>query len=380
MRAAVRRQDAVDTISRGPSVQKYLSTGALTFALVPDNTVPRAYREPAKGCSYIIHAASPLPTVAGDLVSQAVAGNKAILDAAEATPSMRRVVFTASTGSLSPFERLLLEHPANQALLSGRGDQVPALTAETKVPTQPPVPDEAPGFRRYKNSKIAAINLVHEYDAAHPHRQGSEPVHFSIVNLMPGWILGPEELARSKQEAFQGSNLILSWLFSKVSLAPLYGLAADDDVPLIAEMVHLDDVVESHVKALDTAQVPGKYRNFLLCSHGPAGPVMMDAAEIVRQGFPREVADGKIPFVGQLGKAFYFPPFSSFPVFWMIEPENAAHERLTGRGGFFLETRLGTIPGKFDASPTKRDLLGHRFRPFDEQVMDTVGWYLKLKD
>ena len=220
------------------------------------------------------------------------------MEAAEATPSVKRVVFTASTSSIRPFERLLKEHPANQAIMSGRDDQVPILTAETKVPTQPPLSNSAPGFHRYINSKIAATNLVHEYAAT----QKSGPAHFSIVNIMPGWVLGPEVLSQSKKAAFKGSNLILGWLFTQLSLAPFFGLPADEDAPLLSETVHLDDVVEGHVKALDTKKVPGQYRNFLLCSNTPAGPVIMDAAEIVRKELPQEVADGKIPFVGELGR------------------------------------------------------------------------------
>jgi len=270
----------------------------LTFAIVPDNTKPGAYRESAKDCSYIIHVASPLATAPGDLVSQAIAGNKAILEAAEATPSVKRVVFTASTSSLRSFDRMLLKHPANQAIMSERGDEVPVLTAETKVPTQALVSDDAPGFQRYINSKIAATNLVHEYGAA----EKSDDFHFSIVNIMPGWILGPEELARSKQEAFRGSNLILGWLFMELDLAPFLGLPANENPPLLAETVHLDDVVESHVKALDVDKVPGKYRSFLLCSDAPTGPLYMDAADIVRRELPQEVAEGKIPFSGKLGR------------------------------------------------------------------------------
>ena len=75
-----------------------------------------------------------------------------------------------------------------------------------------------------------------------------------------------------------------------------------EDAPLLSEIVHLEDVVESHVKALDIEKVPGSYRNFLLCSHTPKGPVMMDAADIVRRELPQEVAAGKIPFTGKLGK------------------------------------------------------------------------------
>ena len=268
------------------------------FAIVPDNKKSSAYHEAVQGCSYIIHVASPLATSPGDLVSQAIAGNKAILEAAEATPSIKRVVFTASTSSIRPFERLLLKHPDNQAIMSGRGVEVPTLTAETKVPTQPPVPDSAPGFQRYINSKIAATNLVHDYGAA----ASSKNLHFSIVNIMPGWILGPEELARSKQEAFKGSNLILGWLFFDLNLAPFLDLPLEEEPPLLSETVHLNDVVESHVKALDTDKVPGKYRNFILCSDAPTGPVFMDAADIVRKELPQEVADGKIPFAGKLGR------------------------------------------------------------------------------
>lgn len=40
----------------------------------------------------------------------------------------------------------------------------------------------------------------------------------------------------------------------------------------------------------------------------------------------------------------------------------------------------GSFKSKFDATPTERDLLGHPFKPFDEQVKDTVEWYVHLKD
>ena len=231
----------------------------------------------------------------GDLVSQAVAGQKAILEAAEATPSIKRIVFTASIASTRPFERMLLPHPANQALIAGKGDEVPVITAETIVPTQPPLPDSAPSFHHYVNSKVAATNMTREYSSAHPSS------HFSIVNIMPGWILGPEELSHSKAEAFKGSNMILGWLFAEVNISPILGLPISDEAPVLSETVHLDDVVESHVKALDEEKIKGRMRNFLLCSDSPTGPVLMDAAEIVKRELPKEVEEGKIPFVGKLG-------------------------------------------------------------------------------
>ena len=231
----------------------------------------------------------------GDLVSQAVAGCEAILEAAEATPSIKRIVFTASTCSIHPFERLLLSHPANQAIMAGEGDKVPVLTAETIVATQPSLPDSAPGYHHYVNSKIATRNITQEYSSTHPSS------HFSIVNIMPGYVLGPEELSHSKAEAFKGSNLVFSWLFVDLSISPLVGLPISDKPPMLPMMVHLEDVVEGHVKALDEEKVKGRLRNFMLCCDSPTGPVMMDAVEIVKRELPKEVEEGKIPFAGKLG-------------------------------------------------------------------------------
>ena len=169
------------------------------------------------------------------------------------------------------------------------------------MPNQPPVSNDAPGGHRYVNSKIAAHNVIREYAEKHkPAAAG-----FSIVNILPGYVFGPEELTQSKQEAFKGSNIVLSWLFADLDLSPLMG-GKKEDALLLSETVHLDDVVEGHVKALDTEKVPGQYRNFLLCSHSPTGPVIMDAADIVRRELPEEVADGKIPFTGYLGKGCFF--------------------------------------------------------------------------
>lgn len=41
---------------------------------------------------------------------------------------------------------------------------------------------------------------------------------------------------------------------------------------------------------------------------------------------------------------------------------------------------IGTIEAKFDASSTERELLGHPFRAYEEQVVDTVRWYVHLDD
>ncbi|KAL9057864.1 MAG: hypothetical protein Q9162_002094 [Coniocarpon cinnabarinum] len=336
VRAVVRRQNAADQVARAPSSQPYIYSGALSFAVIPDNTKLDAYHKAARGCTFIIHTASPLPTVPGDLVEPALAGTRAILSAAKHNKAVQRVVFTSSTSSLRTFQRLLLQHPDNQAMLQGRSHEVMTMTADSKVPTQLPVPESTCGFHRYVNSKIAAANLVHAYSETSEFRTS----HFSIVNIMPGWVLGPEELTTTKRDAFKGSNLILGWLFMPVKLNPFLDLPDAEEAPLLAESVHLDDVAEGHVNALNVDKVKGKYRNFLLCSDGPNGPEWNDAAGIVRRELSEEVAQGKIPFIGQ----------------------------------------LGAIKSKFDATPAEKDLLGHRFIPFEKQVVDTIRYYLHLPD
>lgn len=303
--AVVRRQDAADLISNAPAAQPFLTNGSLTFALVPDNTQPDAYHDAAKGCTYIIHLASPLAGIPGDLVTPAVAGTKAALSAAEATPTIKRVVFTGSTSSLRHIDQMMPSHPRNQAIAAGNDADIPPTTADTRVPTPPAPPADAPPFERYVASKVTATNTVDAY-AASP---AFAHAHFSVVSLFPGWVLGPSPLATNKPAALHTSNVILSWLFHHLKLNPLLNIPPEvDDVPAPADTVHVDDVAEAHVNALDTARVPGRQRSFLLASDSPHGAVWSDAETIVRTHLPQEVAAGKIPFAGHLGE---FPPLGN---------------------------------------------------------------------
>lgn len=273
----------------------------LTSAVVEDNAVPGAYTEAARGCSYIVHTASPLAGVqTGDLVEQAMTGNKAILEAAEATPTVKRVVFTSSGTALQPFERYFRSHPDNQAVQSGRVHEVGTLTANSTVPLPPPTSKEdSPLFLPYHRSKIAANDIVRQYAVNH---QSSS--HFSIVNLMPGWVLGPNELVSTKADVWQSSNVVLLFLFHQNEMWRAFSNKSPDEVPMLPVTVHIDDVADAHVRALDVHEGKGQYRNFLLACESPTGPVLMDAVDIVRKEFPEAVADGRIPLTGTHGKVF----------------------------------------------------------------------------
>lgn len=78
--------------------ETYVESGALDLATVPDLAVDGAFDDVVKGASAIIHIATivtfdPNPN---NVVPQAVAGVKSIMNAAAQEPSVKRVVFTSS--------------------------------------------------------------------------------------------------------------------------------------------------------------------------------------------------------------------------------------------------------------------------------------------
>ena len=179
----------------------------------------------------------------GDLVPQALAGNAAILAAAESNPAIKRLVITSSVAAA---------HTAANATDSA---EQPVVALEN---------DSA--FARYTQSKTAAAYQIHAYAASHPQR------HFSIVNIYPGWVIGVNPLAKTRYDALNGSNMTLGWLFLPIKVNVMFGVPEDEPpLPVASGTVHVLDVAEGHVKALDVKKVPGYYQHFVMDSHSPHG-------------------------------------------------------------------------------------------------------------
>jgi hypothetical protein len=85
-------------------------------------------------------------------------------------------------------------------------------------------------------------------------------------------VLGVNPLAKTRPEALNGSNLTLGWLFLPFKINAMMGVS-DDEPPVaaVSGTVHVDDVAEGHIKALDVDKVPGGYQNFLMISNSPHG-------------------------------------------------------------------------------------------------------------
>jgi nucleoside-diphosphate-sugar epimerase len=89
------------------SLRKALDAFAnkLEFVVVPDYTAANAFDDVLKGSDYVIHVASPLAKPNEDLLTPAVKGTTSILESASKTPTIKKVVITASVASLVPLGR-----------------------------------------------------------------------------------------------------------------------------------------------------------------------------------------------------------------------------------------------------------------------------------
>lgn len=259
VRAVVRRQDAIDKATAHSLIKQF--SGQIQWSIIPDISKPDAFLEVVMGCNHseplldtvlssskallrsnqtaghgagyvqavalyfymhitttlmlwmltldaaVVHVASPVPTVPPrpmDMRTPAQDGTKAILDAAECEPLVKRVVITGSIASLVNPGDPRFTHPNCESPAT-----MPLMTGATYYPLPAERPDDnAPVFQRYVDSKIASGNLAREYAAANPES------HFQIVLLCPGWVLGPGLFITNKAEAMGTANLTLSWVMA----------------------------------------------------------------------------------------------------------------------------------------------------------------------
>jgi nucleoside-diphosphate-sugar epimerase len=109
VRAAVRNQGGVDKIKSHHLISPYQNQ--LEFIIVPNITVDGVYDEAVKGVAGILHVASAMPKPGitdfeGQIVQPAVKGTVGMLESAIKEGMVRRIIITASIGSIVPAEKL----------------------------------------------------------------------------------------------------------------------------------------------------------------------------------------------------------------------------------------------------------------------------------
>jgi nucleoside-diphosphate-sugar epimerase len=277
VRAAVRSQAKAKLITSHPLVQAINPPPGhrLSFVMVPDLTASAAYDEAAKDVSYIIHIASPLMITGGEeialneqdayFIQPAVRGTLNILEAAQKSGSVKRVVITSSLVALVPLDQL--------------------TGAETRPVDQPVLPTDRiefiPGpyeneFEAYAASKVAALHEAEMWMAQQPNPG------FDMIHLHPSYVEGRNELASSPREALKGTNGLLLGLV----------LGKHFEGSIANATVHNDDVARIHVEALKP-WVPGN-QSYILSQKTRWN----DALEIVKREFPEAVQKRTLPNCG----------------------------------------------------------------------------------
>ena len=307
VRAAVRNQANVEKILSAPSIKSLKPGSNLEFAFVPDIIADGAYDDALQGVTYVIHCASPITSGVTDdfenkLILPAVKGTIGILNSAYKNPSVKRIIITSSVLAITPVSEIGAQ--------SGR-----VLDGALKVPFNPgPYSSES---EAYCDSKVRALAESYEFVA-------TKKPQFDIINLMPSYIIGRNELVTDVADFKKGTN--------KNVFDQVLGLHKH---ALPGVTVWLDDIAALHVMSLDF-KIPGN-QNFLASSGGRDGITFSDALEVVAENYPEEVRKGVLPNNG-------------------TQP---------------------TMKLAFDSSKTE-EVFGIKFAGIERQVVDVVSHYLEL--
>ncbi|OCL06388.1 NAD(P)-binding protein [Glonium stellatum] len=276
VRAAVRSQSKAETILSNPVFKTLNRSSQLSFIIVPDLTVSGAYDEAVKGVNHVIHIASPITNgqtapeeFQEKLITPAVKGTIGMLESAQKTNTVSRIVITSSVVAQIPVADFM-----------GRPDYVVEASTRTATPTGP-FNNE---FEAYAASKVTALNKTEKWIAD---RQPS----FSVVHIHPSFIIGRDDLITRSQNVMTGTNAV-----------PLRVVLGNDaPYPTPGLSVHNDDVARAHVLALDRT-IQGN-ESFIL-SYNPEGTfdgtTWQNATDIVAREFPEAVAEGLLPNSGKI--------------------------------------------------------------------------------
>lgn len=230
-RVAVRNQAGFDKVLAAPSIRALNPTTNLTSIVVPEITSDGAYDEAVKDVKYIIHCAARITSGITDhfeelIVAPAVKGTTGLLRSAQSSPSIKRVIITSSIAAMVPA----------QAFFNGSEE---IYDGQMEIPSQKaPYPSE---IHAYVDGKVRALAATRAFVA-------EEKPHFDVINFMPTYIIGKNELT-TLPDFMKGTNRAVS---TQV-------LGTKNPKPLLGATVYLNDVAKIHVLALSPS-IPGNQR------------------------------------------------------------------------------------------------------------------------
>jgi nucleoside-diphosphate-sugar epimerase len=261
--------------------------------VIPDVSTAGAFDEVLKNVVGVIHVASPIPSPVSSLSFQevwifrlftqdsklppsefiqiAVEGTTGILNSALKHPSIKRIIITSSIVAII----------GHQALSYGEENTIYTSSSRLDPLPQPPFEDVPSAYR---GAKALALEATDKF------LMEKKP-HFTIVNLMPGYVFGRHEFATSAADLLATSNVI--------PLSIVLGKQLPGARP--GTICHIDDVARIHVEALDEEKVKGN-RDFVIDSRKEGEKVNFDDAKgVVERCFGKEVEQGVLKLGGGIG-------------------------------------------------------------------------------
>ncbi|PLB50943.1 cinnamyl-alcohol dehydrogenase [Aspergillus steynii IBT 23096] len=303
VRISARTPEKAQKVLSNPVIQS-LSPGArLTSVVIPDITAQGAFDDALQDITYVIHVGSPVPVPSydpmTDIYQPTVQGTSNLLSSALKHPSIKRILITSSiVANMTPIP-----------------DPNVRVSAASRVPIPPPT-SLSSVFEGYILGKINEINNTDAFVASHS-------PHFSVAHVIPGYVYGPNVLYPGDNDALvkNSSNGLL--------IASVTGVAVP--VPVHEGFVHIADLADIHLKALEYEPREGGPRAFGACNFADYAATF----DIVAKAYPKATAEG-----------------------------------------VFSKGSMPTLPAPYDSSETEREL-GVRFRSFEEAVVDAAGQFLE---
>jgi dihydroflavonol-4-reductase len=269
-----------------------------------DMTDPASLKEAMAGARFVFHVAADYRLWARDpgvIMRANLEGTRAVMDAARAA-GVEKIVYTSSVATL-------------------RADR------EAVDETSPL--DDGEGVGVYKQSKVAAERLVEQMIA-----EG-----LPAVIVQPSTPIGPRDIKPTPT----GRVLVE---------------AAGGRIPAFVDtglnLVHVDDVAQGHLLALERGPVGERY--ILGGQDASLKTLLADIAELTGR---------KAPTIG-------LPRAPLYPLAFAAE----AVARVTGREPFVTRDALDMAAHRmfFTSAKAERDL-GYRARPYREALADALAWF-----
>ncbi|KAE8131092.1 hypothetical protein BDV38DRAFT_290667 [Aspergillus pseudotamarii] len=202
------------------------------YITISDWTDEALFKGHLDGADYVIHLAHPLPSGTDKeyYFTPAVKVTAALLKEAARVPSIKKVVITSSIAALMPLDGI----PPGGVVKEDNDWDFNVNEAEDFTASDDPrgIP-----MRLYHASKLLANRTAWEF------RKAAEP-QYALVTLHPVFVYGRNPTQTAAKEIEESSNGLL-W-YAIMAGIPHHSYS---QVP----GVHIDDVVEAHIKALDPA-------------------------------------------------------------------------------------------------------------------------------